>query len=253
MLGVVLVAANPSGALAGDRGPCNVPLNHSFQGGFWDPSIYGNKPYGIEAPVQFRVGASVCEVASGEVDETSNWISIQDRLSGAISQAGFVQQILDPVANTTKNCRFWQTGLTALHPYDCGDDSGGTFVYFKVVLNSGYYRILDCGNHSDYQNCLELSATAPEYWDPVAFAAAETSHPCGDQMAGSDSNRANIGTAASPLLGQSNSLGPFNERAFVGKQQQDDGGSCSAYHRYVVPEADGTNNAQAVQTWDGRN
>jgi hypothetical protein len=218
----------------------------SFVGSRWTPSS-SNVTAGIEAPVQLRIGADLCDDGAS-LDVSSAWIGVEPKTNNAVTQIGFTK--VQVTSSTAQTCRFWATGAGSPHLYNCSGDAGGSYVYFRIrVLGSSsseYYSVEDCGTSGGYGSCT-TKYTGQPYYGAGSWAtfASESAHGCQDTMMGSPSSPVHFGTSAYPLREQNavgGSWGSHNLDAIAGVYS---GKVCSQYQRSF--------STTAQTTWDTRN
>jgi hypothetical protein len=238
-------------AWADDYGTCPTAYSstHAWTGGTWNPSG-SNVVYGVEAPIEYRNGASICQQthSPGEGDESSVWIAVETATH--IVQIGFVQVVYDS-AGDTHQCSFWAHGTGTVHPYDCGLTSATT-KYFRIEEDSQFadYNIEDCGTGPGYGSCVSKNATQSQFTATDKGAAvSEVSFPCRSQMMGGLSSKVDYGSSSYYLKGQNSIGGSWAVHDF-GTPVNSEG--CSQYlnDRYI--DSDGTD-TDIMQTWDTRN
>lgn len=103
-------------------------------------------------------------------------------------------------------CRFWAIGTGSVHKYLCGNDSGGTYIYFRVrEVNAQYgyyYDIEDCGTSGGYSSCTIKNSTQTAFVNPKGYVLGEASYGytlCTSRIMGSLSAPDNAGTSANPI------------------------------------------------------
>jgi hypothetical protein len=238
-----MVQLAPSASAAYPACPAYAP---SFVGSTWTPSS-SNVTAGIEAPIQLRVGADLCDDGVS-ADDSGVWIGVEPAAKNAITQIGLIK--LEVTDSTAETCRFWATGAGTPHVYNCNGDAGGTYVYFRIRVlassSSEYYSVEDCGTAGGYGSCTAKYTGQPYYgagsW--AAFAS-ESAHGCQDTMMGGTSSPVHFGTSAHPLHEQNavgGSWASHNLDAISGTLA---GKSCSQYQRSF--------SKTAQTTWDTRN
>ncbi len=238
----VLVAQPPAVADA-----CVGTANHAWRSDTWAP----DDVTGIRAPVRLRKSGDVCVPGSGdEGDQASVWIAIEPQTSDEIVQLGFVHVIDDPGTGSTKFCRFWAIGGGAVHAYNCGNDSGGDQVWFRIKVDTPgppdtnkYYYLQDCGKAGGYTSCVTKNSNQGKWGHGWALASSEVSHACQTVMMGSSTNKANAGTGTYPIEMQTTVGGAWVSGTLSGASQ---GPVCSFNYKYDA-------GANVFTSWDARN
>jgi hypothetical protein len=97
-------------------------------------------------------------------------------------------------------CRFWYktSGNGITQPYNCGDDSNFTYVYFMIHtwVANGTYILTDCGTAGGYQNCNPQDTSQPFFDHPQGTVEAQTPKGCDTHIMGDQTDKQNIGNSA---------------------------------------------------------
>lgn len=152
----------------------------------------------IHGAVVLRKNATTCGWNNEMgVDQSAEWLALENTDTGQIRQAGFDAEI-NVGNNQMKYCRFWATGLGTPHLYHCNQDGTGTAERFMVSELNGADIIYDCGSAGGYGNCAPEGADDHDGPETAALIA-ENTNPCNDHMMGSSASWGQYGTASEPV------------------------------------------------------
>jgi hypothetical protein len=232
----------PSPALAFSS--CPGANHYDFVSSAWYPS--GGLAAGVEAPVQLRETGTVC--SGGPTDSAdSDWIAIEPSSGAQIVQMGFVH-LYNSAISDEQYCRFWANGGGGVHAYHCGNDVGGTFVYYKIIeffdvgTHTYLYDLEDCGPDG-YTSCTTRNSSQTAWTSSFGVVSAESNYggsTCMTRIMGNDTHPANLGTDVNPIEWQASVGGSFATRSLSSTNA-----NCADYQ--------GAFTDSVVSTWDSRN
>lgn len=194
--------------------PCPANTHYDFVFSQWNTT----SAHGVQAPIQLRKTGVVC-TTQGTDGFTAAWIGIQDNNSNDLAQIGFDHHYSTSAANDVY-CRFWAIGTGSPHFYDCGLNSGGTYIYFRIQRDPAggtdyLYFIQDCGQDG-YGGCTTKNSSEIAFSSANAVAVgAETDWGtgCTQQIMGTSSLPVNVGTSANPTEFQAAQDGSYGTKS----------------------------------------
>jgi len=239
---VQVLGLQPAGA---SPPPCPDIHTTDFIVSYWDV----NNAAGVQAPVQLRKTGTTCAGSGSEAGADASFIGLENRAGTALVQIGFYHQY-DYTVDHGIYCRFWQTyPVGDPHPYKCGDDTGSTYVYFRIKEYYApppdaayYYEIQDCGADG-YATCTTKDASQLAFTNTFGAIVGAEEHygtGCFDQIMGSSSSPVNIGTSVNEIKFQGSVGGPFAVKSLDPSSAQ-----CNHYEAAFSDSI--------VSTWDDRN